>query len=629
MAAARGGAPDGESYCQTRPVTALQGRPIKQIGVAGRLAAGAVAISPVQPRLERSRWLGLALSVALGVLAPLTHWAESWDLRLLDSQFQVLARWQPPFPVDDIVIIAIDEATLATIPEPLPLAHARLGEVFTALARAGASVVALDLILPERSFDALMPGNDQRLILGILAMRSAGIVVLARGIDESGQMRKIHLPLLAATGPQGSGLAMMPVDRDGVVRRFDERLGQDGSVVETFVGTIARRLGETPVRGLINFSQFAGFPTVPLHRVLSSIAAGDTAMLAREFRGKIVFVGTTLPFLDQHRVPTPIGEAMNFGTVPGVAIHAQALRAVLAHQLIQPVPGWVMGLTGGSLCGLTWLVASTALRAWSAALLAGAALTLASIVLLTRGLELPAAGLALVAAMTAAVRLGLETAEEIRVRRRLRHTFAGYVSPAVLAELEAGKLEGMASERRFVCVMFLDIRGFTTRSETSPPEVVTTVLNALFEVATEVIHRHGGTVKEFMGDGVLAFFGAPQELDDPEQASFAAAQDILAALPGINTKLEQSGQAPLAIGIGMASGDAVVGHIGAAARHTYGAVGDCVNLASRLEGLSKDVGYPLVLSGELRAQLGVNERIVSLGMSVIKGHSAVEVFGWR
>lgn len=607
----------------------MQGTLFKRNSLAGRLAAGTVIASPVQPKLERNRWLGLALSMALGLLAPLTHWAESWDLRLLDIQFQVLAKWRQPIPVDDIVIIAIDEATLATIAEPLPLAHARLGDVFTALARAGARAVALDLILPERSFDALMPGNDQSLMLGILAMRSAGIVVLARGIDERGQTRKIHVPLLAAAGPQGSGLAMMPVDHDGVIRRFDERLGQDGSAVETFVGTLARRLGETPASGLINFSQFAGFPTVPLHRVLSSMAAGDTAVLAREFQGKIVFIGTTLPFLDQHRVPTSLDEAMNYGTVPGVTIHAQALRAVLAHQLIQPVPSWAICLIGGSLCGLTWLVASTALRTCSAALLAGAALTLSSTVLLTTGLELPAAGLALVAAFTAACRFGLETVEEIRIRRRLRHTFAGYVSPAVLAELEAGKLEGMASERRFVCVMFLDIRGFTARSETNPPEVVITVLNALFEVATEVIHRHGGTVKEFMGDGVLAFFGAPQALDDPARASFAAAQDILAALPGINIKLEQSGQAPLSIGIGMASGDAVVGHIGAAARHTYGAVGDCVNLASRLEGLSKNVGYPLILSSELRKQLGVNERIVSLGTSVITGHSDVEVFGWH
>ena len=92
---------------------------------------------------------------------------------------------------------------------------------------------------------------------------------------------------------------------------------------------------------------------------------------------------------------------------------------------------------------------------------------------------------------------------------------------------------------------------------------MTAVLNALFEMATEVIHRHGGTVKEFMGDGVMSFFGAPQALDDPVRACFAAAQELLAQVPTVNRNLEGLSQPPLAIGIGMACGEAVVGHIGA------------------------------------------------------------------
>jgi class 3 adenylate cyclase len=278
-------------------------------------------------------------------------------------------------------------------------------------------------------------------------------------------------------------------------------------------------------------------------------------------------------------------------SVPGVEIHAQALSSMLAHELIRPVP---------------W--------AW---------------VLLAAGLEFPVAALMLCAAMAAAGRLALETWFEIRARRRLRRTFAGYVSPAVLAELESGKLDGMASARRFVCVMFLDVRGFTSRSEHNPPEHVTAVLNALFEMATEVIHRHGGTVKEFMGDGVMSFFGAPQVLADPVRACFEAAQDLLAELPNVNLQLEGLSQPPLSIGIGMACGEAVVGHIGAAARHAYGAVGDCVNLASRLEGLSKELGYPLILSAEVRRHLGDDPGLKLFAQQKIKGHSAIDVFGWR
>jgi adenylate cyclase len=200
-----------------------------------------------------------------------------------------------------------------------------------------------------------------------------------------------------------------------------------------------------------------------------------------------------------------------------------------------------------------------------------------------------------------------------------------------MAELEAGKLDGMESTRRFICVMFLDVRNFTTWSETDAPEAVTASLNALFEVATETIHRWGGTVKEFMGDGVMALFGAPQPLANASESAYRAAREILDSMAAFNAILQGRGQAPLTIGIGIACGDAVVGHIGAASRHTYGAVGDCVNLASRLEGLSKDLGYSLIMSSDLRERLDGNrdERVMSLGVRAIKGHSPVEVHGWN
>jgi class 3 adenylate cyclase/CHASE2 domain-containing sensor protein len=570
--------------------------------------------------------LGIALLV--GLVLPITRCAEPLELMVLDAQFSLLAHLRSPRPPDDIVIVAIDEPTLATIAEPLPLAHVHLSKLFAALATAGAKAVALDLILPERSYDGLMPGNDPQLILGILTMRRAGVVVLARTVDEGGRPRTIHPPLLAAAGPQGSGLALMPVDSDGVIRRFDERLGLDGSEVDTFAGTLARRLGAQPVDGLIDFSRYAGFRTLPLVQVLDRIRGGDVDGLARDFRGKLVFVGTTLPFLDRHRVPLVPAVQTLQDTVPGVEIHAQALHSILAQEMIRPAPlAWVV-LAGG-LCGVIGWRCSSPLRAISVVLLPLTLLTAASTALLALGLEFPVAGLMLVAALAATFRLALETLVEIRARRRLRRTFAGYVSPAVLAELESGKLEGMASTRRFVCVMFLDVRGFTSRSEQSPPESVTAVLNTLFEMATEVIHRHGGTVKEFMGDGVMSFFGAPQALTDPVRACFAAAQELLAQLPAVNRRLESLSQPALSVGIGMACGEAVVGHIGAAARHAYGAVGDCVNLASRLEGLSKELGYPLILSDEVRRHLGDDPRLKPFVQQKIKGHSPIDVFGWR
>jgi adenylate cyclase len=299
----------------------------------------AAAASPA----DRWRRRGLVVWVVLGLALPLTHWAEVLELKLLDAQFSLLARWRQPLPGSDIVIVAVDEATLAAIAEPLPLVHVHLSEILAALAAAGARAVALDLILPERSFDGLVPGNDQRLILGILAMRRAGIIVLARTVDEGGRPRSLHPPLLVAAGPQGSGLALMPVDRDGVIRRFDERLALDGSPVDSFIGTLARRLGRSPANGLIDFSRYGGFTTLPMAQVLDRIHAADTEALARDFGGKLVFIGTNLPFLDRHRVPLVPAVRSLDQTVPGVEIHAQALHSILGQQLIRPAaPGGLL-----------------------------------------------------------------------------------------------------------------------------------------------------------------------------------------------------------------------------------------------------------------------------------------------
>jgi class 3 adenylate cyclase len=217
----------------------------------------------------------------------------------------------------------------------------------------------------------------------------------------------------------------------------------------------------------------------------------------------------------------------------------------------------------------------------------------------------------------------------LRERRRLRGVFGGYVSPQVMVEIELGRLEGRASTRAFLCVLFLDVRGFTTRSETMAPEPLIDLLNGLFEASTDAIHAQGGTVNEFTGDGLMAFFGAPAPLANPCEPAFDAARDILGRLEKLNADLVRRGVEPLAIGLGLACGDAVVGHVGAERRHAYTAIGDCVNVAARLEGLTKALGYPLILSSAVAARVTDDGRLARLGAQALKGHSPVEVYGWN
>jgi class 3 adenylate cyclase len=143
------------------------------------------------------------------------------------------------------------------------------------------------------------------------------------------------------------------------------------------------------------------------------------------------------------------------------------------------------------------------------------------------------------------------------------------------------------------------------------------------------VHEQGGTVLQFMGDGMMAIFGAPNALDNPGRAALQATRAIFERIERLNATLTQRGVEPVRLGVGLNLGDAVVGHVGARSRYGYSAVGDVVNVASRIEGLSKEVGYPVVCSRQVAEAAGPGYALVPLGDRPIKGHSPVSVYGWE
>jgi class 3 adenylate cyclase len=250
--------------------------------------------------------------------------------------------------------------------------------------------------------------------------------------------------------------------------------------------------------------------------------------------------------------------------------------------------------------------------------------------LLGHGIYLPPAAIALTLVVAVGARTSYEASLQLRERRRLRRAFGAYVSPGIMRDiLRSDPPPGLGGGRYGLCVLFADIRGFTERCERMPPEAAIGLLNRYFSEVTASIHGAGGTVDKFIGDGVMAFFGAPQRLDNPCAPAFRAARDMLERLSHLNDALAAQGEPPIAIGIGLHAGDAVVGNVGSDARHNYTAIGDTVNVASRLEGLTKEVDFPLVCSATVFAMLEDHAGFVKLGARAIKGHQPVEVYGWR
>lgn len=572
------------------------------------------------------RTLVAAILTAGAVLA-LSGVFEPLDARFRDFQFSMLRSLSPQPAARDVVIVGVDEETIRRLPEPVTLWHRYLGRFFSAMAAVQPAAVGVDIVLPDRSFEAVLPGSDKLLMMGLLQARRAYPVVLALTVDPAGKPRPVYPPYLALAG---SGYALFPLDRDGHVRRYDEQLPGAAQPLPLLAGQMARAMKIEPGKGYIDFWRGTPFDYVPFHQVLQWSEEGNEKALAQAFRGQPVLVGMVLRYEDRLRVPVPMAarEEPEAVDAPGVMLHAQALRNMLGAGFIQAVPAPVT-MTMIATAGLLWFVAGGAV--FVAALFVAFALGLiaASTWLVTQGHFLPVAAILLTALIALGGRHARDTWEHLRERRRLRASFAGYVSPGVMQEILAGRIQPeLGGTKQFVCVMFSDIRNYTTRSEAMTPEQVIRFLNRYFEEVVGRIHERGGSVTSFIGDGIMAVFGSPNSLASPCDQAFESAREMLQYVARLNAQLTAEGEVPLEIGIGLHAGEAVVGHVGSASRHDYTAIGDVINVAARIEGLSKEAGFRLICSRVVTERLSAGVTLVALGPMAIKGHTPVEVYGF-
>ena len=349
----------------------------------------------------------------------------------------------------------------------------------------------------------------------------------------------------------------------------------------------------------------------------------DAASLA----GKLVLVGTTAPGLLDLRV-TPVGE-----TYPGVEVHANILSGLLdARSLVRP--DYAAGYAA-----LTTLVAGL-LLAFCLPLLgvpAGVLLTFAVLGTLvganlwlftSAGLVLPLAVPLLTALAAFALNIAYGYFVETRSKRQLARLFGTYVPRELVAEMVRQPDQyTMQADNREMTVMFCDMRGFTALSETMEPLALQALLNRIFSRLTDVIRQQRGTVDKYMGDCVMAFWGAPQRTDDHARLAVDAAIGMAAAIRKLNAEHAVQGLPPIQIGIGLNTGMMCVGDMGSDIRRSYTVIGDAVNLAARLESLCSVYGVDMVISESTRAQAGERFGWRELDRVMVKGRQqAVTVF---
>jgi len=340
------------------------------------------------------------------------------------------------------------------------------------------------------------------------------------------------------------------------------------------------------------------------------------------FKDKIVFIGLTASgLLDVFRTPV---STVDSGSMPGIQLHASMADSILANRFITP-PSTMSRIASVFIIGLAIGLLAAFLpfaRALPASLVILGAWTLLSVVAFKSGRWLNLVQPLATGALALFFGTAYQYFVEGREKRKVSRLFGRYVSKDVYSQLMANPDQAtLGGSRREMSVLFSDIRGFTTVTEKGQPEALVQQLNEYFTRMVEVVFRHGGTVDKFVGDMVMALFGAP--LEDPHHAEHAVATavDMIHELGELNRAWAAKGLKQLDIGIGVNSGDMIAGNIGSSSIMSYTVIGDNVNLGSRLESLNKDYKTRIIISDATRIRLEGQYEMRPLGDVIVKGKS--------
>jgi adenylate cyclase len=336
------------------------------------------------------------------------------------------------------------------------------------------------------------------------------------------------------------------------------------------------------------------------------------------FKDKVVFVGVTAQGLSDV-FQTPFAGAR----MPGIQVHAAVADDLLSHRFMAPVS---RGVTIASVFALALAAGTIAalVAAWWAALSVLLLLTLfvwASLLVFENGAWINVTQPVLASSLALFGGVAYQYLVEGREKRKVKRLFGQYVSKDIFEQLVAHPEQArLGGQRREMTVLFSDIRGFTTLTERGEPEETVRMLNEYFTRMVDIVFAHHGTLDKFVGDMVMALFGAP--LEDPAHAEHAVQAAVAMAdeLARLNEKWKGEGRfAGLDIGIGINTGPMIAGNIGSEAVMSYTVIGDAVNLGSRLESLNKQYGTRIIISDATRQQLSGRYDVRPLGDVVVKG----------
>jgi adenylate cyclase len=552
------------------------------------------------------------------------------------------------------VVVALDEETFRTSPfasSPNITWTREIGHVLTAIIESGAKVVGFDIVYPisieqseiafaNETLGAKLRGFDRDYLRALALGARDGKVLLGEvqfGDHPIGPSPGQRI----AVGQQQNIRALNAyTDSDNVVRRLPLAFVVDGEQVPSMaVELAARALGASPEFGGDGSMTLAGYrileptpntltlnfeggadaiPTFSFADLDVCLTKGDRDFFRRAFDGKVVIFGTVLDSEDRKitskrfatapegaggpRCALPFTSSISAfarSTIPGVYIQATAVNNLIERNALTELSP---GAAAAVAVGFSVLIAAVVLMLTPLAALgtyAAAALgwTALALVAFRHAFVLPLFGPFIAGVGAAIVTIAYRFLVTDRDKRFLRRSFALYLAPAVIEKMLASKKPPeLGGETRNVTVYFSDVAGFSSFSERMSPVQLVALMNEYLSVMAEIIEEHGGFVDKYIGDAIVAVFGAP--VDDPNHARNAvlAALRCRAGLEELNRRADSHMGHRLAQRIGLNTGEALVGNIGSRRRFNYTVMGDVVNLASRLEGANKFFGTDILVS---------------------------------
>ncbi len=519
-----------------------------------------------------------------------------------------------------------------------------------ALREAGVKAIGFDIIFSYSAdgFPALQGDYDKSFRDALARMN--GRVVLARtagaypALPFVAAISDIAAPP-SADEPDAIAYAEMIADSDGVQRQMRSALQNDkGQVLPTLAAALLARGHEPAMPRRLLLAPAAPLEAMPTYRLIDVLRCADRepGALRSAFTGKIVLIGTNLPEEDRKRGPDRFmapaqphpgsgagcrldrlgASDAGSGTIPGVFLHAAAVEAVMTGSIVGPAPALVRAGTAvaasfaGSLLGF-------AVAPWMAiagiVVLAAGVFALA-LSLLPFGLWLPVTIPVVAAALSMVLAYLVRFLGEERRRRRVEDAFDHYLAPSLVAELADSETKlRLGGEAREVTIMFADLSGFTALSGRVGPEVLMEVTNHYLGLIVEAVEATGGYVDKFIGDAVMAVWGAP--VLDPDHAAHAARAALASVglVTAAKADADAAGLPGYSVKMGINTGPAVVGNVGAPRRYNYTAIGESVNIAARLEGVPHDYGCAIVIGPPTAAVVADGFVICELDWIKVKG----------